>query len=391
MSIVFLFPGHVLTDHLANGDGLIAFGFISALAKRGHRIHVLAQRVDVQEPFPPNVSIHLIAADAAGSAVGRLAFIVRSGAVIRRLLRRERIDLVHQLNPVNNGMSAGAYGLKIPLILGTFVAKWPEEQPARSISSRVVALLRDGVKASICRLQESQAAGFLVTTPAALSRFSSQPAVADRVHWLPHGIDVSHFAPRSAAVGSEQTILYLTSVARKKGIFTLLDAFALVREKVPGAKLVIAGHGPHFTQMCTYVEGLPSREHITVLGSVTRAIVPQLMADCAVYCLPSFGEPYATTVIEAMACAKPLVVSDSGGVPHMVDDVGARLVKTGNVTDLANALIDVLRSPSLQRHMGAHNRARAMREYDWPNVVEELERIYKKVLERSVIKMTASR
>ena len=50
----------LLTDHLPHGDGLIAHGFITSLARRGHRLHVAAQRVDLREPLHPNISLYLI-------------------------------------------------------------------------------------------------------------------------------------------------------------------------------------------------------------------------------------------------------------------------------------------------------------------------------------------
>ena len=383
LSIALLFPGHMLTDHLAYGDGLVAFGFISALAQRGHRLHVIAQRVAIAQPLPPNVTIHTIGGSAQAGVVERGVFVLRSRAVVAQLLRREAIDVVHQLNPVCNGMSVGMWGLPLPVVLGTFVANWPDESPPPSAWSMQLAMwLSARARVGVLRLQERLASAFLVTTPAALSRFSCTTHVLDRVHWLPHGIDVSAFAPAERASGSGMQILYLASVAVKKGIFTLLDAFEIVRETLPDATLCIAGDGPAFEKMQEYVASMKSRSAIEVLGPVRRTAVPALMADSAVYCLPSFGEPYATTVIEAMACAKPIVVTASGGIRDMVSDAGGRRVEPGNVDQLAAALVEILASPTLQAQMGTHNRATAEQQYDWPRVIEKLELIYDWVLQR---------
>ena len=379
-SIALLFPGHMLTDYLSYGDGLVAFGFISALARRGHRLHIIAQRVDIKQSLPDNVKIHTVAAGNAPGFLARAAFIVRSRAIVRRLLRTEAIDLIHQLNPVNNGMSVGMFGLPVPLILGTFVGKWPSD---RASTRGLAEKLRQAVRRKTLRFQERIAAAFLVTTPAALSRFSSREAVEDRMHWLPHGIDVATFTPLRPTPGSDARILFLANVAAKKGIFTLLDAFEIVRRTNPDATLAIAGNGPSFEAMKAYIAAMPSVRNIQVLGAIARAGIPQLMADCAVYCLPSFGEPYATTVIEAMACAKPIVVTDSGGIADMVTDLGGRVVETGNPQRLAAALVEILDSPELQQTMGAHNRATAELVYDWPRVTEKLEGIYQWVLHRA--------
>jgi glycosyltransferase involved in cell wall biosynthesis len=280
-------------------------------------------------------------------------------------------------------MSAGMLGLGVPVILGTFVAKWPDEDaPPSGVGATVRAKLQAATYHAILRVQEANAAAFLVTTPQALSRMTSSDRVKNRVHWLPHGIDVGAFAPQPTTDAGEHTILFLASVAKKKGIFTLLESFEIVRREIPAARLVIAGHGPHFERLQRAVAAAPSAAHIAVLGQVDRTLVPQLMADCAVYCLPSFGEPYATTVIEAMACAKPVVVTDSGGIQDMIAPAGGRRVRTGDAHALANALCEILGSPALARDMGDYNRSVAERNYDWPRVTEKLEAVYRSVVER---------
>jgi glycosyltransferase involved in cell wall biosynthesis len=276
------------------------------------------------------------------------------------------------------------FGLPLPLILGTYVAKWPSDDPVRNdLFANARLALGRASRSAVTRFQESQAAAFLVTTPAALSRFSSSEVVAERVFWLPHGIDTSAFARLPAEATAEKTILFLANVAVKKGIFTLLDAFEIVRQEIPEARLVVAGDGASLADVRRRVASMESRASIRIAGPVSRSDVPQLMANAAVYCLPSFGEPYATTVIEAMACAKPVVVTDSGGLPDMISDAGGRRVPTGNARQLAAALVEILSSRSLQESMGAHNRAAVERDYDWLRVVERLEAIYGGVLDKA--------
>jgi glycosyltransferase involved in cell wall biosynthesis len=166
----------------------------------------------------------------------------------------------------------------------------------------------------------------------------------------------------------------------KKGIFTLLAAFQTVNELLPDAVLEIAGDGEARGDVERYVATMPARRQVRLLGSVDHDAVPALMANASVYCLPSLGEPYATTVIEAMACGKPVVVSDSGGLRDMVSNEGGRCVQPGDAKELAAALIEILRSPSLQRKMGGYNRGVAEREYNWPRVIEKLESVYERVL-----------
>jgi glycosyltransferase involved in cell wall biosynthesis len=109
---------------------------------------------------------------------------------------------------------------------------------------------------------------------------------------------------------------------------------------------------------------------------VARDQVPSLMRDCAVYCLPSFGEPFGMSALEAMACARPVVATDAGGLAHLVSDEGGRKVPPGDPGALASALAEVLGDPALRRSMGEHNRRVAERRYAWPRVIERLEAAY---------------
>jgi glycosyltransferase involved in cell wall biosynthesis len=95
-----------------------------------------------------------------------------------------------------------------------------------------------------------------------------------------------------------------------------------------------------------------------------------------VYCLPSYGEPYGMTALEAMACARPVVATAAGGLQHMVPDDGGRKVPPGDPAALAGALRELLADPALRRSMGERNRAEVEQRFAWSRVGDRLEQIY---------------
>ena len=117
-------PAAMLTDHLPHGDGLIAFSFIRELAARGHELHVAAGRVELAGEVPANVHVHRLGTGGT-SRLSRLRF----GARVRRLYRQldsaGGFDLVHQLTPVEVGVSLAVAGVTTPLVLGPYVPDWP--------------------------------------------------------------------------------------------------------------------------------------------------------------------------------------------------------------------------------------------------------------------------
>ena len=174
-------PSALLTDHRPHGDGLVAYGFIRGLAERGHELHVAAQEVDLREPPPPNVHVYR-AGGGAGAALGRIAFMAGMRRLYGRLARIRRFDVVHQLNPVDVGLSLALAGVDVPLVLGPYVPDWPEAGHSR-------------LKAGIRFVQQRQATTALLSTPAAASKLSPRLTASLHVHRISGGIDTSLWHP----------------------------------------------------------------------------------------------------------------------------------------------------------------------------------------------------
>jgi glycosyltransferase involved in cell wall biosynthesis len=118
---------------------------------------------------------------------------------VRRLLfelkKSQRFDLVHQLNPVFTGISLAMAGSGLPLVLGTYVARWPNDPGSLTVSrgwGRIWAHSRD----LIAGLQQRRADALLLTAPAAWNRLPDPKGVSSRIHVIPHGLDTELFSPR---------------------------------------------------------------------------------------------------------------------------------------------------------------------------------------------------
>jgi glycosyltransferase involved in cell wall biosynthesis len=104
------------------------------------------------------------------------------------------------------------------------------------------------------------------------------------------------------------------------------------------------------------------------------------MQDCSLYCLPSLGEPFGISALEAMACGKALVVTDAGGLTDLVRPSGGLKVPPANTEALANALLQLLTDRARCTSMGRYNRALALKEYSWDAAIDRLLRLYQELL-----------
>jgi L-malate glycosyltransferase len=375
----------LLTDHLPHGDGLIAHGFISHLARRGHRVHVAAQRVDLKQALGPNVTIHQISEHSSGEILWRAGYMRSLRRLFWELKKTVRFDLIHQLNPVFTGLSLPLTGSGLPLVLGTYVARWPADSdgPEETRANRAVAYVRDVISA----VQQYQADALVLTTPAARNRLPNVERIRDRLHFLPHGIDTELFSPAAWQPPDPiwqlgyPSILYFANVVKRKGIFTLIEAFSLLSHRLPNAWLRVVGDGPDLPEAKRLADRLNCTHRVEFLGRQERSSAPEFYRNCSVYCLPSFGEPYAGTLLEAMSCGKPIVATDTGGTPHLVREQGGILVQAGDAGALAGALCDLLRDRPRREAMGRHNRDLVERTMSWDRVMEQLDAIYEMTIQ----------
>ncbi|MEA2331499.1 MAG: L-malate glycosyltransferase [Thermoleophilaceae bacterium] len=368
----------MLTDHLPHGDGLVAHGFVRELGARGHELHVAAGGVDLRDPLPANVHVHRLRGPVRDARGGRLGFMRQVRALYRRLAAEGPFDLAHQLNPVDVGLSLALAGERVPVVLGPYVPDWA---PSGAGADGAVGPAALRLKAVLRAAQQRRAAAVLLSTAAATPKLARGAAGRLGVHELPPGIDDRAWCPAERAAG--QDVLFLANLEVRKGIHVLLDAFARLSGELPAARLLVAGLGPEEERVRRRVRESPELRRVELLGRVERDSVMAAMQACDVYCLPSYGEPYGMTALEAMACGRPVVGTAAGGLQHLVPDAGGRKVPVGDSGALAAALAELLGDPGLRRSMGEHNRALVEQRYAWTRVATRLEEVYEEALSRA--------
>lgn len=376
MHILVAHSWKLLTDHRLDGDGLIAYSMLRRLAERGHHLHVLAREVDLREPAPATMTIHALGGD--GSDLGfreRVRYMRALRGLAQQLADRETVDVVHQTNPVDPGVTLALRRHGPPVVLGPYLPDWPPDRPLgvvgrlRSIGGRVS---RSGVRAA----QQRRAAALVLTTEAAREkvRVRTPPPV---VALIPHGIDATRFALVPARpAGRPPTVLFLANLRAHKGIHTLLDAWVEVHRHQPTARLLVGGTGPEEEAVRRRVTGSLEGHGVEVLGAVDKADIASVMAQADVFCQPAHNEPYGTSAVEAMACGMPVVSTAAGGLAYVVPDGAGVRVAPADASALADGLLTVLGLADLGRSMGAVGRTAVAERYDWPRVLDRLEEVY---------------
>lgn len=190
----------------------------------------------------------------------------------------------------------------------------------------------------------------------------------------------TRFRARFAAP-NEKIIFFIGRMVREKGAQVLIDALPRVRYNYHDAKLVIAGGGErgHLENQAMY-SGMA--RHVYFAGRVSDPDRDRLykIADVAVY--PSLYEPFGIVALEAMAAQVPVVVSNAGGLPEVVEhDVSGTVTYNGNPDSLAWGITRVLKDPDNAKQMTEAAYTRAQTVFDWDVIAGQTEAVYKRCWE----------
>lgn len=187
--------------------------------------------------------------------------------------------------------------------------------------------------------------------------------------------------PRQWAPNGEPILMHLSNFRPVKRVTDVVEIFSLVRETIP-AKLVLMGDGPDRGTAEYLVRKKRLQKDVFFLGKQDN--VYEKLAAADLFLLPSELESFGLAALEAMACEVPVIATDVGGLPEVVEDgVDGYLVEPGDVRAAADHAIEILSRADRGREMGQRARINARKKYCANDVIPAYERYYQRVLESS--------
>jgi glycosyltransferase involved in cell wall biosynthesis len=195
---------------------------------------------------------------------------------------------------------------------------------------------------------------------------------------IPNPVDTDHVKPLSGVATVPKRIVFVGTVCEKKGVRQLIQAMPAVISQVPGAHLQIVGPDRKDRESgASYIEGLrnvipPELEpHIGFLGRIVNSDIPATLASAEVVACPSHMEAFGLVWLEGMAAGKPVVASNLGPGPEIIEDgVDGLLCNPLDPDSIAQALIRALTDASLRATLSANARTRAVQFYSISRLVD---------------------
>lgn len=200
-----------------------------------------------------------------------------------------------------------------------------------------------------------------------------------------NGLDKDDFSKLPKRRGTAPTVLFVGGLEPRKGLEYLIHAMEYVVDDIPSARLIAVGKtGFRGTDEWEWFSRLADRlgikEHMEFRESVDQTTLLGYYSECDLLVLPSKSEGWGLSLMEAMACGKPVIASKVGGIPELVrDGKDGILVRPGDIRSLADAIISLLKDPKRRERMGASGRERVSG-FSWDETAKVVLREYEKAL-----------
>ena len=202
-----------------------------------------------------------------------------------------------------------------------------------------------------------------------------------------NGIDSDLFAPRDPVglretlgiPGDTKIILALARLEKDKGVQNAIEVMPRVLEKCP-ACLIVVGDGNYRASLELLARTRGVAKHVRFVGAQSLTECARYFNLCDVFVDPTLRtDGYDLTIPEAMACQKPVIVSDVGANSTLVDAATCGdgiLIPRGDNDALGREVLRVLGDPALARAMGEQARAKIVARFSIPAMVEGMDRVY---------------
>jgi glycosyltransferase involved in cell wall biosynthesis len=295
----------------------------------------------------------------------------------------ERYDLIHCHTVYDLGLA----GLKLkektglPLVLTLYGTdlNWLFEEGGRSASPEIAAATKKVLKGADAVIGVSRDLG---------EKLKKLGVEEDRIYWVPNGVDQKLYFPgnrirerKSLGISEDQKIiLYVGNLIETKGLGDLIKALEIILTgdiALPKFKLLLVGPGTGYKKTIEQLVcdcGLD--EKVVFMGPRPHEEIPALMRAADVFCLPSWREGWPCSVVEAMACGVPVVATEVGGIPELVNDKETGILcPAKEPAGLARTLQEALTRKWDSNHISA-----AAEPYTYDKLALKIDGIYRQVL-----------
>ena len=345
IAMVGQFPPHV------GGVGVHIHTLSKKLVEQGHEVYVITYP---HKEIKDIDGIHVIGTKGLNvPGVRGLMFKRNAKKALEKLLEKVGIDIIHGHYLFPAGAAAVEVGKKHGIKTyvtahGSDMFELYKSQPLMRPTLKNVLKDADVVFAVSNALKHEIIATGVV-------------GIADKTRISWNSVDVNKFSTNENdsfkneyKLNDKPIVLFVGNLIKRKNVDSLLEAKKIANSDY---YLVVVGDGPLFKKLTKKVEEENIRD---VIFTGSRDDVENIIPSCDVLILPSFSESFGLVLIEALACGKPVIGSDVGGISEIINDNVGMLVNPNKISSIAKAVDTIVNDENLRGIFSMNARTRAL-------------------------------
>jgi N-acetyl-alpha-D-glucosaminyl L-malate synthase BshA len=362
------------------GSGVVATELGMELAARGHDVHFISYAPPIRmDPNDPHIFFHEVEVTSY-PLFDHPPYTLALATKMLEVFESESLDLLHVHYAIPHSVSA--------LLARSMAA--PRRLPfITTLHGTDITLVGSNRSyLPITRFSIEQSDGVTAISNYLLTQTIREFDIKRPIDVIPNFVNcdlytrsTDHGLRAQWAPDGEPILMHLSNFRPVKRVTDVVEIFAQVRAKMP-AKLVMIGDGPDRSAAEYLIRKKRLQKDVFFLGK--QDSVYEKLAAADLFLLPSQLESFGLAALEAMACEVPVIATNVGGVPEVVEHgADGFLVEPGDVKEAARHAIEILSRADRGREMGQRARLDAKKKFCANDVIPQYEAYYRRVLEES--------
>lgn len=358
------------------GSGVVATELGKALAKKGHAVHFITYSQPTRlDFFNENLFYHEVGIRSYPLFVYPPYELALASKMVN-VVKYEKLDLLHVHYAIPHASAAymakqilATEGIHIPVITTLH-------------GTDITLVGKDASFAPVVTFSINQSNGVTAVSEDLRKDTYQHFKITKEIDVIPNFIDLERFKRQkkdhfktAICPNGEKLIVHTSNFRKVKRVEDVVRIFNNIRKEIP-SKLLLVGDGPERLNIENLCRELQACDDIRFLGKLDA--VEEVLSVADLFLMPSEKESFGLAALEAMACEVPVISSNAGGLPELVQDgINGFVSPIGNVKQMSKKALFILQEENLPTFK--HNALQRAQEFDITNILPMYEEMYKKV------------